>query len=174
VHLDPIGTVLIPLLGALSGLPLIGWAKPVPFNPYNLRYQKWGPVMVALAGPVSNFLFAAVYLAILKIAFQALGLPFTNLLVIFLILLVMINIALGIFNFIPVPPLDGSKLAYALLDSPKHRRIVYFLETRGPVLLLALVFIDFALPFSFLGRLFRLAIDGAFALAGLGSLSMMF
>ena len=170
VHIDPIGTIVVPLLGMMSGLPLIGWAKPVPYNPYNLRNFKWGPTIVALAGPVSNFVFALLYLGLLKICIEVFGLsvvPSPNLLVLFLTLLVVVNVVLGCFNFIPVPPLDGSKLINAIFDAPKYRDMRVFLETRGPMILFIIVMLDFASPYSFLGIMFNAAIRFFFSLAGL-------
>jgi len=167
-HIDPIGTVMVPLLGAMSGFPLIGWAKPVPFNPYNLsKGGKWGSVYVALAGPLSNFLMAFVFLGLLRLAVTVLGLSGGNLLVLFLTFLVMINVVLGIFNFIPVPPLDGSKLLHALLDHPKYRDFLMTLEQRGPMILMILVIVDFTLPVSILGRVFGTAVNLVFSLGGL-------
>ena len=169
-HADPIGTFLVPMLGALTGVPLIGWAKPVPFNGYNLKYQKWGPSMVALAGPASNFFFAFIYLMLLKLCLEFFGLSFANLLVIFLLTLVMINVSLGIFNFIPVPPLDGSKVLEALLSHPKHRRTLYALETKGPMLLLLFIVLDSFSPRPILGTIIFAALRMVFSLAGLGYL----
>lgn len=166
-HIDPIGTVLIPLIGALSGFPVIGWAKPVPFNPYNLKYGKWGPVLVALAGPVSNFVMAGVYLALLRLVIAFLALSPTNLLVLFLTLLVMVNVVLGIFNFIPVPPLDGSKLLHALLTAPKYRGTLIWLETRGPLVIMLVIFADYFLNLHILSALFNAAINAVFRLGGL-------
>ncbi len=168
-HIDPIGTVLVPLLGIVSGLPVIGWAKPVPFNPYNLRYHKWGAVLVGLAGPASNFLGAVIYILVLKGVLTA-GLALNNLLVLFLVQLVFINVVLGLFNLIPVPPLDGAKLLETLLDSPKYRNFLLFLETRGPLILLLIIFIDAYSPISVIGSVFNAVIVAIFRLAGLGNL----
>lgn len=166
-HIDPIGTVLVPLLGALSGFPFIGWAKPVPFNPYNLKRGKWGSVYVALAGPASNFIMALVFLGLLRLAVSVIGMSGSNLLVMFLMMLVMINVVLGIFNLIPVPPLDGSKLMHALLDAPKYRNFLVTMETRGPMILMILILVDFMLPVSVLGTVFGAAINTVFRLGGL-------
>lgn len=168
-HIDPVGTVIVPLIGALSGLPLFGWAKPVPFNPYNLRYRKWGAAMVAMAGPVSNFAFAIVYIILLKIVLGTLNLPVYNLLPLFLTMLVVVNVVLGVFNFIPVPPLDGSQLLGAILDSPKYRNFLLFIETRGPLILFGLIMLDYFSPVSILGTLFSAALNAVFSIAGLGS-----
>ncbi|MEA3248848.1 MAG: site-2 protease family protein [Patescibacteria group bacterium] len=166
-HIDPVGTILVPLIGAVSGFPVIGWAKPVPFNPYNLKYGKWGPVMVALAGPISNFLMAGIYLLLLRLAVVTFLMSSSNLLVLFLTLLVMVNVVLGIFNFIPVPPLDGSKLLHALLTAPKYRNTLVWLETRGPMVLLLIIFADYLLNLHILAIIFSAAINTVFALGGL-------
>lgn len=166
-HADLVGTVLLPLMAIFSHFPVIGWAKPVPFNPYNLRDQKWGPTLVALAGPFSNFAMAAIFLGVLKALLVAAQMPINNLLVIFLGYLVLINVVLGLFNFIPVPPLDGSKLLNALLDAPKYRRFLFMLETRGPLILLVIIMLDLLSPVSILGSLFGGAINFVFSLAGL-------
>ncbi|MFH1047294.1 MAG: site-2 protease family protein [Patescibacteria group bacterium] len=167
-HIDPIGTVLVPILGAMSGFPLIGWAKPVPFNPYNLtKGGKWGSVYVALAGPAANFSLAIIFLLLLRVAVSVFLLSYSNLLVMFLTMLVMINTVLGIFNLIPVPPLDGSKLLHALLDAPKYRNFLLTLETRGPMILMMLILVDFILPVSILGTVFNSALNFVFALGGL-------
>ena len=173
-HVDPVGTVLVPLIGAFSGLPLIGWAKPVPFNPYNLRDPKWGSVAVALAGPISNFLFAIVCLVLLKVSLGVFGLSVLNLLVLFLALLAVVNIVLGVFNFIPVPPLDGSRLLHALLDAPKHRPTLHFLETRGPMIIFFLILLDFTSPVSVFGGLLNGAIGLFFNAAGLSHILALF
>lgn len=167
-HIDPVGTLLIPLIGAMSGFPVIGWAKPVPFNPYNLKYGKWGPVLVALAGPVSNFLMAGIYLLLLRLVIISLALSPSNLLVLFLTLLVMVNVVLGIFNFLPIPPLDGSKLLHALLTAPKYRDTLIWLETKGPLMLMLLIFGDYFLRLHILSGFFNAAINTVFRLGGLG------
>jgi len=166
-HIDPIGTVLVPLIGMLSGFPIIGWAKPVPTNPYNLRYHKWGMTIVALAGPVSNLLGAAVYLVMLKTVLAVFDLPLHNLLVLFLAQLVMVNLVLCLFNLLPVPPLDGSRLMEALLDAPKYRNLLFFLERQGPMLLFLLIMVDSFLPTPVIGSLFNAVIGSFFGLAGL-------
>lgn len=116
-HLDPFGSILLPLILALSGSPLFfGWAKPVPYNPFNLRASaRWGEAIVAFAGPASNFAIALV--AALVIRAQVLPLEIAG--TVFLIVLV--NIMLGIFNLIPIPPLDGSKVLSALLPLQLRR-----------------------------------------------------
>lgn len=105
-HLDMLGTVIIPLFLLFFANAFIGWAKPVPINPYNFKNQKWGIILVSLAGPASNLLIALILGLLIRFSvFPFLVLPFG--------LIVYINIFLALFNLIPVPPLDGSKL---LLD----------------------------------------------------------
>ncbi|MBI4252918.1 site-2 protease family protein [Candidatus Uhrbacteria bacterium] len=137
-HIDPIGTILIPGLLILSGSPfLIGWAKPVPFNPHNLRSGRFGSFLVGLAGPLSNFIIAIIAAIALKALFPALGV--TNFLIIFLAQLFFINIVLGTFNLIPVPPLDGSKILFNLLP-PRFDRIAEWLELYGFYILIGILF----------------------------------
>src|SRR5665213_897516 len=110
VHLDPFGSVILPLFLALSGSPIFfGWAKPVPYNPYNLRPGRFSEAIVAGAGPASNAVIAL--LAGLVIRFAGFSSEVTS--TIFLI--VVVNVMLCIFNLIPVPPLDGSKVIAAFL-----------------------------------------------------------
>jgi len=166
-HIDPIGTVLVPLIGLLTGFPVIGWAKPVPFNPYNLRFHRWGAALVGMAGPASNFIGGFVYLFLLKFVLVAFRLPPTNLLVLLLTQLVIVNAVLGVFNLIPVPPLDGAALMETLLAAPKYHRLLRFLETRGPAIIFFLIILDWLSPVSIIGAAFTAIIRGYFSLAGL-------
>lgn len=118
-HLDIFWTVLIPLFLLFFWGGFIGMAKPVPYNPYNLRDQKYGSAKVGVAGPVANFLIAI----ILGLFLRFLNLP--GILYIALTWVVYINIFLGLFNLIPIPPLDGSKL---LMDFFPRAKVVLFLE----------------------------------------------
>lgn len=172
-HADLMGTVVLPLatmaasLGSGGLVPVFGWAKPVPYNPYNLRDQKWDAVKIALAGPLSNFALAAIFLLSLRLTVGQLGLNLSNLLVYFLAQLAVINIVLGMFNLLPVPPLDGSKLLRALLTHPKHRDLIFTLETRGPQILLLIIVLDAFSPISILGTIFRAGIGFGFNAFGL-------
>ena len=111
VHLDLFGTVIIPLFLLLTSGIFIGWAKPVPYNPHNLNDQKYGSLKVGIAGPASNFL-VAIFIGLILRFFPSLllgaGLPLVFLE--FLGIIIYVNIFLGLFNLIPVPPLDGSKV----------------------------------------------------------------
>lgn len=113
VHIDPLGSVLIPALLFITNAGILfGWAKPVPYNPYNLRSPKWGEALVAAAGPATNILIALIFGVLIRLA-DPLGLSSS-----FLDLasyIVYINILLAFFNMIPFPPLDGSKIIQPFL-----------------------------------------------------------
>ncbi len=113
VHLDPLMSVIVPGLLIFSGSPfLFGAAKPVPYNPYNFRNQKWGEAIVAVAGPVANLVIALVFSILVRFS-EVLGLnaAFVSLAV----SIVVLNIFLALFNLVPIPPLDGSKILPRLL-----------------------------------------------------------
>ncbi len=136
-HLDPIGSFLVPLLGYFAGGFIIGWAKPVPFNPYNLRNAKWGEALVAIAGPLSNISLAFIFGLLIRFG--------SNLIILnqaFLSLasfVVIINITLAIFNLVPIPPLDGSKILFALLPY-KWQGIRESFEKYGLILVFIFIF----------------------------------
>lgn len=132
-HLDPFGFLLILVAG-------FGYAKPVPYNPYNLKYPVWGPALVAAAGPGSNLVFGFLFAFLYGIAFPLLG--GDNLLVAALWFLGRINFALMLFNLIPLPPLDGSKALLSALAAPQYQGVRYWLETQGPFLLLGVILLD--------------------------------
>lgn len=166
-HLDPFGSVVFPLLlyVASGGSFVFGWAKPVPFNPYNLRNKKWGPALVALAGPLANVLVATFFA--LWVRFLP-GLLSTSLRVFVLnfltvaALIAFVNLILAFFNLVPIPPLDGSKILFAFLPV-SWRGVENFLERFGYFLLLAFIifFSHWILPPVFL--FFRL-VAGSFPL----------
>ena len=108
-HVDPFATILLPLITlVLFGVPLLA-AKPVPFNPYGVRYGEYGAAMVGLAGPLTNLVLAIAGAVIMGFAQNSLGAGAFGALMIF----VQVNVALFVFNMIPLPPLDGSRLVYA-------------------------------------------------------------
>ncbi|MDD5145796.1 MAG: site-2 protease family protein [Candidatus Pacebacteria bacterium] len=139
-HLDPIWTVLVPLFGLFFFNSFVGMAKPVPYNPYNLRDQKYGSIKVGISGPLANFAIAAIFGLVIRF-FQIQGTPY-----LFLKLIVYVNIFLGLFNLIPVPPLDGSKI---LMFFFPRSRFLRFLEYSflGIFLALAIAFM-FLPPFA--------------------------
>ncbi len=136
-HIDPLGFVSLLLLG-------FGWGKPVPYNPYQLKYPRIGPVLVAAAGPLSNFLMGTACTFGMRWAEIHLGAA--NLLTIFLSAGAFLNFSLAIFNLIPVPPLDGSKALLAILDEYRFASIHRWILRQGPNLLMMLVLLDIVLP----------------------------
>lgn len=121
-HIDPIGTVLMPLLAAFTGVPLLGWAKPTPVIPRKLRNRVRDNMLVAAAGPASNFLVAFIVLIVFKAILMGTGaeIPESSLLyplTILLDVMLRVNVVLAVFNFLPVPPLDGSHILEGLLPA---------------------------------------------------------
>lgn len=116
VHIDPIGTILLPLLAAYSGLPIIGWAKPVPVNISRLRHHRRDFMIVAAAGPISNIAQAVAGAVLIRIALETVtgqgGPPLT---IDILRQAVIINLLLAFFNLIPIPPLDGGNVLAGLV-----------------------------------------------------------
>lgn len=153
-HIELFGTVLLPLLLLWLQAPFIGWAKPVPFNPYNLRDARWGVLKVGLAGPAANIGMALILSLLFRwMPVGGAGLldPMRlNLFMEFLAFIIYINISLGLFNLIPVPPLDGSKVIPELV--PFRWREVFQQSFLG--IILALVIAMYFLPILS-GALFR-------------------
>lgn len=113
-HIDPIGSIALPGILALTGASfLIGWAKPVPYNPYNLRNQRWGEAIVAFAGPATNIILAILFGLVLRFWGSALD----PMLVQILVLGSFANLSLAILNLVPIPPLDGSKILKSVLPN---------------------------------------------------------
>ena len=145
VHADLIGTVVFPLVALVSGVPLIGWAKPVPVNIRRLRHERRDYVLVAAAGPASNLVLAvvaAIILAAFPVSSVALGAPpVSDPVAASLRLAVRLNILLAVFNMLPIPPLDGGNVLSGLLP---HRFAAMLNEVRpyGFLLLYALLLTD--------------------------------
>jgi Zn-dependent protease len=135
-HFDPAGGLMLAISIFLTPFAF-GWAKPTPVNPMNLRGGRWGEAMVAAAGPISNFVLAVAGAIPLRfIGLAGMDVPFFEQ---FLSLFVTINLLLMIFNFLPIPPLDGSKVLYALLDPKTLWQVRPMLEQYGVLLLLFLI-----------------------------------
>lgn len=119
-HIDPVGTILLPAILAFIGAPIIGWAKPVPYDPENLKPRRFGEICVGLAGVAVNFTIAFMALAAFKIfGLTRMSSEFGS----FLWIVMYINILLGLFNLLPFPPLDGSKLWITWLPKEKQEAI---------------------------------------------------
>jgi Zn-dependent protease len=146
VHIDWIGTVLLPLIAILSRLPLIGWAKPVPVMLRNLRHPRRDFMIVAAAGPISNLLQAVVFAVVLRAVWDPDAPDGPGLFAQVLRLAVYINLLLAFFNLIPVPPLDGGNVMLGLL--PPNLAAVYDnLRNYGFIILYALMFTGAASAF---------------------------
>jgi Zn-dependent protease len=164
-HIDPIGTVVLPIIGMVSQIPfLFGWAKPVPFNPRNLKDRRLDPVWIALAGPGSNIVIGTISILLLKILALAaagglIGAALFNALAMVFLYLAGINFVLALFNVIPVPPLDGHYVLKYFL--PPRAEAVF--ENIGPfgiiiAIILARPWLDFAMqPFHWLIENFALS-----------------
>lgn len=141
-HIDPFGSILLPAMGFFLGGIIFGWAKPVPYNPYNLRNQKWGPAIVGAAGPAANVALALVFGLVLRftpgLSAVLPGAFIFNFLMI-ASTVALLNLALAFFNLIPIPPLDGSKLLFAVLPY-QWRGVEALLEQYGFMLLILFIF----------------------------------
>lgn len=136
-HLDPLGSVILPLiLAILPGGLMFGWAKPVPYNPYNLKSKRWGEVIVAFAGPSSNLFIALIFgLLIRYSSYLNLGQSFADL----SLIVVLINVVLAVFNLMPIPPLDGSKIFFGIFPK-QSQKIQKFLNSYSFILILIFIF----------------------------------
>lgn len=136
-HIDPFLTLALPLLLIIAGSPFVfAAAKPVPFNPWALRGGKWGAALVAVAGPLTNLALAGFF----AIWYQLV--PLSNISAMFFQMAIIINISLFVFNMIPFPPLDGSRLLYAV--APEGLRdVMDRIERAGFVFLLLIMFVGY-------------------------------
>jgi Zn-dependent protease len=164
-HTDPIGTLLIPIIsftfgalgGALGSIPLIGWGKPTPVNPRKWTNYKWGNVMVSVAGVIANLILLLIGIVLAKVLMTQGFTPYdffgkaSNPLVIFVADLMFLNLSLFVFNLLPFPPLDGSKILSTFLPE-SFQPVLALLEQYGFLILMALIYIGvFSLviyPFS--------------------------
>ncbi|MDD3498196.1 MAG: site-2 protease family protein [Candidatus Moranbacteria bacterium] len=166
-HLDPWGSFIVPFLMIISFGFGFGWAKPVPYNPYNLKDQKKGPALVALAGPLSNIIAAIIFglgARFIPLSFTVkseimrgifdyqnlsilLSGSFSAIFFWLFVMILTINVFLAVFNLIPIPPLDGSKLLYAFIPISEQKKIA--LEQYGFIFLLLFIFL-FSAPLGIL------------------------
>ena len=149
-HIDPVMTILLPILMIIFGGPVFGGAKPVPFNPGRLRYGEWGAVIVALVGPLTNLLiaFLAFGVGVVSGVITSGGYIDNSLPGSIIQLTIFINVGFFVFNMLPIPPLDGSRLLYVLAPDGV-RRIMSQIEQYG-------VFVIFAIVVLFSGFISRL------------------
>ena len=149
-HIDPIGSVVLPLLLYISHSPILfGWAKPVPYNPYNLRNQRWGDALVAAAGPSVNIIIALLFGVVIRVG---LGAGMTHEFISLASVVVLINIVLALFNLVPIPPLDGSKIFFSIFGPLRYRALRARLEQYSIflVLLFALFLWKFLSPLIYI------------------------
>jgi len=153
-HTDPIGTLLIPIVsfilgsvgGAAASIPLIGWGKPTPVNPRKWTDYRWGNIMVSIAGIGANLILAIIGFAIFKTLLETHTISAENVdsglikpLVIFLEYMIMLNVSLAAFNFLPFPPLDGSKV-FATFMPESFRPVFNIMEQYGYLILMLLIY----------------------------------
>ena len=153
-HIDPIGSILIPAMLVFTNAGVMfGWAKPVPYNPYNLRAGKWGPAIVAAAGPLVNLSLALIFGFGIRLL-DMVGL-LTQQVADISIVIVVTNLVLAIFNLVPIPPLDGSKVLFALLPY-RLRYVQEFLERNQYIVLIVFVVFLWKYVTPLVGILLRL------------------
>jgi Zn-dependent protease len=144
-HVDMIGSIIVPGLALLSNSPfLLGWAKPVPVNPYNLRWGKWGEALVAFSGPATNILIAIAAGLLVRVGV----LPVSEEVITAVLIVIMANISLAILNMLPIPPLDGSKVVAAFLPPGlyyQYRQLEGFTYALGPfgLILILILIVNF-------------------------------
>ncbi|MCX6795730.1 MAG: site-2 protease family protein [Candidatus Falkowbacteria bacterium] len=149
-HLDWFGSVLLPAVMVLSRLPFVfGWAKPVPYNPYLLKDRRWGDAKVAIAGPAANLAIAIALGLVIRL------MPFSEAFTNFVAIAVLINIVLAVFNLVPLPPLDGSKILASFL--PEKLKVKYLsLERFGFILVIVFVMFGVGIIEPLVFGIFRL------------------
>jgi Zn-dependent protease len=151
-HIDPIGTIFLPLflfLVTFGRGPIFGWAKPVPINPSNFRDKKWGIIKVSLAGSFANFLIALIFAIFVRFF------HFSQAIIDFFSLISIYNFAWGIFNLIPLPPLDGFHIFLQILPE-RFSQIKIFLTQYGFYILIFFIIFGLNLVFLFADFIFRL------------------
>ncbi len=156
-HLELFGSFILPfmLFFASGGALVFGWAKPVPYNPNNLKNPKVGAGLIAAAGPISNLSIAFLFGLIVRFGMPLLGVVGNETTVILFHLIILVNILLAVFNLVPIPPLDGSKILFAFLPRRAEGARI-FLERYGLILLLFFIFYGFRLIQPIIFGIYRL------------------
>lgn len=153
-HLDLFGSIIVPItLAILPPHIVIGWAKPVPYNPYNLRNQRFGETIVAAAGPAANLFIAIFFGTLIKVGLAYSVFPLSFLSVASLI--VLINLVLFVFNLVPIPPLDGSKILFGFLPQ-RFLNVKEWLERYSFILIIVFIFFLWQFILPVVGFLFTL------------------
>lgn len=133
-HLDLFGSFIVPIITSMAGFTF-GWAKPIQWNPYNVKNKRWGELLIAIAGPLSNLFIAIVFGFIIRLMGSGLSDSFIKI----SLYVIAINIVLAVFNLIPLPPLDGSKVLFSILP-PKMIQIRVILERYSIFIFLIVIF----------------------------------
>ncbi len=150
-HIDPFGSVILPLMMAIVTPGFVfGWAKPVPYNPYNLKNKRSGEFLIAAAGPLSNLVIALIFGCIIRFVQQGVMTPFIEI----ASYIVIINLTLAVFNLIPIPPLDGSKLLFSILPQ-QYGKTRMMLETYAPILIIVVIFFLWKFIYPVIWPIFR-------------------
>jgi len=166
-HLDLFGSIILPLIlimmaNLMGGGFIFGWAKPVPYNPYNLKNKKWGPALVGAAGPISNIIVALAFGLVVRFLPTASYVYFANLADVFKSI-IWINLLLAVFNLVPIPPLDGSKILFALLPY-RYQQLSFQMERYGLILVLFFIFFLFRFIIPIIFWLFKIIVGAKFFL----------
>jgi Zn-dependent protease len=159
-HIDPFLTLILPVVLAVIGAPIFGWAKPVPFNPNKVRGGEWGAALVAVAGPLTNLLIAFVVFGIGAVTgiITAEGV-YNTFAGIVVWTAVQVNLGFFIFNILPIPPLDGSRVLYAL--APEFiRRGMEVIERYGVLFVFILVLLASSVVGVVMGTIMQAILDG--------------
>lgn len=156
-HIDPFGSVILPFILVITGSPILfGWAKPVPYDPRNLKDPRMGAAKIAAAGPSSNFLLALVFGLTVRFGLHF-GMSPDAPLITFFALIAYINILLGVFNLVPIPPLDGSKVLLSLLPAtPGAYKFYAALEKNGMLILILFILFGYSLIVPIIQAIFTL------------------
>lgn len=155
-HIDTMGSIFIPLFLILSNSPfLFGWAKPVPYNPYNLRAKRWGEALVAIAGSATNLFLAVIFGLVLRYG-EMLGFGSTALSIAAIITFT--NLFLGLFNLLPFPPLDGFTALRAALPWHLATHLTHFEQKIRASGIFALILFLLVFSFFFSGPFFKVVV----------------